>query len=112
MTRTTRTSLKRCDLITLEGRYDSQSAPELEKALRESMDAGVYRIVLDVSQVTFFGSAAIRVLIMAIKECRRFNRGDVRLASVNDRMRQVLEMAGILPLIKIYDNATLAVGSF
>ena len=112
MARTIRTSLKRCDLITLEGRYDSETAPALEQALRESMDAGVYRIVLDVEQVSYFGSAAIRALIMAYKECRRFNRGDVRLANVNDRVRQVLEMAGILPLIQSFEDTVLAVGSY
>ncbi len=112
MATTTRTSLKHCDLITLDGRYDSQTAPELVQALRESMDAGVYHIVLDVEKVTYFGSAAIRALVMAYKECRRFNRGDVRLANVNPRVQQVLDMAGILPLIQSFDDAVLAVGSF
>ena len=112
MASTVRTSLKRCDLITLEGRYDSESAPQLEQALRESMDAGNYHLVLDVAQVGYFGSAAIRALIMAYKECRRFNRGDVRLANVNDRVKQVLDMAGILPLIQTFDDTVLAVGSF
>ena len=109
---TTRTSLKRCDLISLDGRYDSQTAPDLEHTLRESMDAGVFRIVLDMGKVTDFGSAAIRALIMAYKECRRFNRGDVRIANVNDRVRQVFEMAGILPLVQHFDDTVLAVGSF
>lgn len=112
MTKTTRVSLKRCDLITLEGRYDSQTAAELEQAFRECMASGVYRIVVDTEKVTYFGSAAIRSLIMAYKECRRFNRGDVRLANVNDRVKQVLEMAGILSLIQVFPNAVLAVGSF
>ncbi len=49
---------------------------------------------------------------MAYKECRRFNRGDVRLANVNDRVKQVLDMAGILPLIQTFDDTVLAVGSF
>jgi anti-sigma B factor antagonist len=109
---TMRVNLKRCDLITLEGRYDSETAPELERVLRESMDAGVYRIVLDMSRVTYFGSAAIRALILAYKECRRFNRGDVRLANVTDRIRQVFEMAGIMPLVQHFDDPVLAVGSF
>ena len=104
--------LKRCDLVSLKGRFDSQSSPDLESALRESMDAGTHRIVLDMEGVEFFGSAAIRALISAYKECRRWNRGDVRLASVPERVRRVLDLAGILPLIHTYEDSTSAVGSF
>jgi len=104
--------LKHCDLISLSGRYDSSTAPELERAIKASQEAGVYRIVLDMTNVDYFGSAAIRTLVQAYKECRRFNRGDVRLACVPERIRNVLQIAGILPLIQVYDSTTLAVGSF
>jgi len=106
------THLKRCDLITLKGRFDSNTAPDLEQALRASMDAGVYQIVLDMGQVEFLGSAAIRVLIMAYKECRARGRGDLRLAAVPERIAQVLNLVGILPLVQTYPDTTLAVGSF
>lgn len=106
------THLKRCDLIELSGRFDSNTAPQLEEALRQSMDAGTHRIVLDMGGVEFFGSAAIRVLIMAYKECQRGNRGDVRLANVPDRIRHVLDLAGIWSLLDTYADATQAVGSF
>lgn len=106
------THLKRCDLIALSGRFDSHTSPEMETSVRDSIDAGVYRIVLDMSEVEFFGSAAIRVLIMAYKECRRFNRGDVRLAAVPERVQHVLDLAGILPMIDVHKDSTSAVGSF
>ena len=35
------THLKHCDLIALKGRVDSAVAPELEKALRASLDADI-----------------------------------------------------------------------
>ncbi|HHX66206.1 MAG TPA: STAS domain-containing protein [Chloroflexi bacterium] len=104
--------LKRCDLLTVKGRFDSNTSPDLEKALRASMDAGVYRIVLDMEGVEFFGSAAIRVLIATYKECRRWNRGDVLLARVPERIQRVFDIAGIAPLVKMYDDPVVAVGSF
>jgi anti-sigma B factor antagonist len=102
---------KRCDLVRPSGRFDSSTSPDLEQALRQVMDAHVHRIVLDMRNVTYFGSAAIRVLIMAYKECRRY-RGDVRLTEVPERVHHVLELAGILPLITCYDDPVEAVGSF
>jgi anti-sigma B factor antagonist len=106
------THLKRCDLIELSGRLDSSVAPELQHAFRESIDNGVFRIIVDMSKVEFFGSAAIRALVMAYKECRRWNRGDVRLAGIPAKIRGVFDIAGITPMVNIYDNATEAVGSF
>jgi len=108
----TTTHLKRCDVIALKGRFDSSTAPDLEKAFRASIDADAFRIVVDMGEAEYFGSAAIRALVMAYKECRRFNRGDVRLARVPERIRHVLDLAGIAPLITIYEDPVLAVGSF
>lgn len=104
--------LRRCNVIKLVGRFDSNTAPALDQALRESMAGGVFRIVLDMSGVEYFSSAAIRVLIMAFKECRRWNRGDVRLAAVPERIAHVLDLAGLLSLIQIYPDTMLAVGNF
>jgi anti-anti-sigma factor len=104
--------LKHCDLIEAAGRFDSSTSAELETVLRASIDSGVFRIVLDMDQVDYFGSAALRTLIVAYKECRRWNRGDVRLCRVPERVRRVLDLAGILPLVQTFDDPVLAVGSF
>ena len=106
------TQLKRCDLLALTGRFDSSTAPELDKALRASMDQDTHRIVLDLSGVEYFGSAAIRSLVSAYKECRRWNRGDVRLACVPERIQHVLDLAGLWEVIRTFEDATRAVGSF
>ena len=104
--------LKRCTLITLQGRVDSSKAPELEARLKELMAEGVYRFVIDLSQVEFVSSAFLRVLIAASKATRRFNRGDVYLAEVPPRIHDVLDLAGLLPLFKIFDTQTEAVGNW
>jgi hypothetical protein len=49
---------------------------------------------------------------MAYKECRRWNRGDVRLCEVPDRIHRVLDLAGIAPLLEAFEDCALAVGSF
>ncbi len=103
---------KRCDLLALQGRFDSSTAPELERALRASLDDGVFHLVVDMGQVEYFGSAAIRALVAAYKECRRWNRGDVYLAGLNDHIRHVFELAGLLPVMKVYEDSTAAVGNF
>ncbi|MER2599851.1 MAG: STAS domain-containing protein [Caldilineales bacterium] len=105
-------SLKRCTLITLQGRIDSSKAPVLEARLKELMAEGAYRFVIDMSQVDFASSAFLRVLISTSKAARRFNRGDIYLAGVQPRIREVLDLAGLLPLFKLFDTQTEAVGNW
>jgi anti-anti-sigma factor len=104
--------LKRCILITLHGRIDSSKAPAIETKLKEMIDAGHYRFVVDMSEVEFVSSAFLRVLISASKTVRRFNRGDIYLAALPARIKDVFDLAGLLPLFKLYDTQVEAVGNW
>lgn len=104
--------LKRCILVTLHGRIDSSKAPMVEAKLKEMIDAGHYRFVVDMSEVEFVSSAFLRVLISASKTVRRFNRGDIYLAALSARIKDVFDLAGLLPLFKLYDTQVDAVGSW
>ncbi len=108
----THKTLKRVDLVAVTGRVDSSTAPELEATLRAINNAGRFRIVLDMSNLEYTSSAGLRVLITFLKSCRRYNRGDLRLASVSERIAGLLEMAGLNVLFKTYSTTAEAVGSF
>jgi anti-sigma B factor antagonist len=68
--------------------------------------------VADLNDLEFISSAGLRVLISILKDCQRYNRGDLRLVNVPQRIIDVLEMAGLDALFKMYTNVTEAVGSF
>ena len=104
--------LKRCVLITLHGRIDSSKAPLIEAAINQMIEAGHFRFVIDLDEVEFISSAFLRVLISGSKTVRRFNRGDIYLAAMPARIRDVFELAGLLPLFKTFDAQVEAVGSW
>jgi len=64
------------------------------------------------SGVEFMSSAGLRVLVNSQKNCRRFNRGELVLASVPKNICASLDLAGFVPLFKIFDDVTAAVGYF
>ena len=103
---------KRVDLLTIGGRVDSSNAHILEQHIRDIMDRGQYRIVIDSTDLQFLSSGGIRVLITAVLTARRWNRGDVRLASVPTQIKETLELAGLTPIFRMFDTAVDAVGSF
>jgi anti-sigma B factor antagonist len=104
--------LKRCVLFTINGRIDSSTAPDLQVTLNEVIDEGNYKLVLDLGKVDFISSAGLWVLVNAQKKCKRFNRGELVLASVPSRIHDALDLAGFIPYFKTYEDSTLAVGDF
>jgi anti-sigma B factor antagonist len=103
---------KHCDLVSVKGRVDSATAPKLTASLEALLKEGRYKIVLDLSQVEYMSSAGFRAMLAALKTCKRYNRGDLYLASVPKLIHEALELTGMTSLFKIYDDVTTAVGNF
>ena len=113
----THTRMNRADLLTLKGRLDALHAPALKQKIEEIFGEGRYRIVLDMSELEYVASPGLRVLIEARKKARDWkitdlDGGDIRLAGLSSRIREVFDLTGFTSLFDIYTNATEAVGSF
>ena len=103
---------KHCHLITLSGRVDSATAPQFTQAMDRLINKGVYKFVIDMGSLEYMSSAGFRALLAAQRSCRRYNRGEVVLASVPTRIEEALELAGFTELFKSFPQPLEAVGSF
>lgn len=104
-------SLKRVDVIRVNGRIDSSNAPEFDNELKAIMEDGRYNIALNLAHVNYMSSAGLRALISALRECKKHS-GNVVLAAPSDRVKEVLELAGLTSIFNMYTDETAAVGSF
>jgi anti-sigma B factor antagonist len=102
---------KRSDLVEATGRIDSQTAPQLAEVFDAITEADRFKIVFDMSGVEFLSSAGLRVLINVQKACKRWNRGELVLANVSQRIQETLDLAGFVPLFRFSDDVLEAVGS-
>jgi len=98
-------------LLSLEGDFDAAAAPEVEKKLQTLYKGGRCRLVLDLSGVPYIASAGLRVLQMTLLAARA-RSGDLRLAALPDAVREVLDLAGFLPMFTVFADADAAVQSF
>jgi anti-sigma B factor antagonist len=104
--------LKRADVVHIAGRVDSSTAPALEKVLKEIMQQGRFHIVVDMENLQFISSAGLRVLISTAKATRRWNRGDLLLASLPPHIQDTFKLAGLTAVFKIFPDTVEAVGNF
>ncbi len=103
---------KHCDLMSLQGKVDSYTAPDLINAIEALNHDGQYKIVLDFSNLEFMSSAGFRALLIGQRNCKRYNRGEIVLAAVPKQIMEALELTGFTPLFKVFDEVTAAVGNF
>jgi anti-sigma B factor antagonist len=102
---------KHSDLVKAKGRVDSYTAPQLADAFNKITDTGRFKIAFDMSELDFLSSAGLRVLINTQKTCKRYNRGELVLVNIPENIYAALDLAGFIPLFKIYDDVLTAVGS-
>ena len=88
------------EFVTLEitGRLDTTTAPNLESIINE-LSEDTKELVFDMSGVEYISSAGIRVLLGAYKKINS-SQGKVRIEKVNDMVREVFEMTGLLEMLE------------
>jgi anti-anti-sigma factor len=105
-------ALKRCELVTVAGRVDSSTAPELEDVLLGLIQSGQKHIVVNLRDTDFISSAGLKALLSALMKVRKMKpSGDVIIAEIQPDLRESFKLVGFDRLFKFYDNNTHAVGS-
>ena len=103
---------KHCDLLSIKGKVDSFTAPDLIRAIEKLNKENRFKIILDLSKLEYMSSAGFRAILLGQRNCKRYNRGEIVLASVPKKVMDALELTGFTPLFKIFDEITPAVGNF
>jgi anti-sigma B factor antagonist len=98
-------------VMSVSGRVDSATAPDLENSLKKLVDSEKTNIVLDLKDVEYMSSAGLRAMVSTLKAVKRAN-GDLRLANPSPRVEEVLRLAGLTSIFSIHSSREEAVGSF
>ena len=83
--------------ITLEGRLDTNTAPDLEKEV-ESLD-GIENLTFDFEKLEYISSAGLRI-ILALQKIMN-NQGSMTIKNVNDEVKEVFEITGFSDILTI-----------
>lgn len=98
-------------VMSVRGRVDSETAPELDSALSTLLADGRNKIVLNLREVDFLSSAGLRAMVKALKGVQG-SGGDVRLASVSEPIEVVLRTVGMLQMFKMFSTNEEAAAGF
>ena len=84
--------------LSLEGRLDTTTAPELEKVIKSSLD-GVTELTIDMGSLDYLSSAGLRILLGAQKTMNK--QGSMKVTHVNDTIMEIFEVTGFVDILTI-----------
>ena len=84
--------------LSLLGRLDTSSAPELETTLKTSLD-GVKELVFDFAGLEYISSAGLRVLLSAQKTMNQ--QGSMKVNHVNETIMEIFEVTGFSDILTV-----------
>ncbi|MGB4066860.1 MAG: anti-sigma factor antagonist [Nitrospira sp.] len=82
-------------IVTPQARFDTNSAPEVERSLMDHIEQGERKIVLDLSRISYISSIGLRVILKAVMAMTQTD-GKVVLSGGNEHVRTVLQLSGAL----------------
>lgn len=84
--------------ISLEGRLDTTTAPQLEAEINQSI-GGITQLEMDFEKLEYLSSAGLRVLLAAQKTMNK--QGKMVIRHVNETIMEVFEVTGFIDILTI-----------
>lgn len=85
-------------VISLEGKLNNSTAPQLEAELQGSLD-GIKDLTFDLSDLVYISSAGLRVLLLAQKKMNA--KGNMKVKNVCDEIMEIFEDTGFSSILTI-----------
>lgn len=89
------------------GRLNMVAAPRLREQLRDLVENGSHRLVVDLSSIDFIDSSGLGALISGLKAARQAG-GDLRIAAPTKQVRSVLELTKLDRVLAAHVSADTA----
>ena len=85
-------------VLSLKGRLDTTTAPDLEAELNASIE-GVTDLIFDFAELEYISSAGLRVLLSAQKTMNK--QGNLTVKNANDDIKEVFDITGFADILNI-----------
>jgi len=98
-------------VTALVERLDTHSAPELKSIFTIENRKGMNKVVLNLANSKFCDSSGLSAVLVGNRLCKDTN-GIFALSSVQPMVLKMIEIAQLLPVLRIYPNIESAVADF
>lgn len=97
-------------VVLLKGELDGSNYKDLQARVDEIISGDTNNIIIDMSGLTFMGSAGLRALHTSAKSTQE-KGGSVKLLKPSDAVQRVLKTLGFDQFFDVFDNIEDAIDS-
>ena len=84
--------------LSLEGRLDTTTAPELENVVKTELE-GVTALNVDMEKLEYISSAGLRVLLSAQKAMNK--QGSMTIRNASEDVKEIFDVTGFSDILNI-----------
>jgi anti-anti-sigma factor len=99
----TTTQIDGVQVVAFNGKIDTNTAPEAEKAFTELLEAGQANLLANFEDLSFISSAGLRVLLATAKKAKT-QSGELKVCAMNDTVKEIFDISGFATILKVYDS--------
>jgi anti-sigma B factor antagonist len=95
------------DIVKLPERLMMADSADARTSLKEIINSGSGKLILDLASTTFMDSSGLAVLVSSLQAARKKN-GDVYLVNMSNTVRALFELTRLHTVFQIFDNEAAA----
>ncbi len=99
------------NIVDLEGMLDTNTTPAAEEKVNALLEGGGRKLLFNLEKLDYVSSTGLRLILTTAKRLRG-NGGDIRLCGLNQMVRDLFEMTGIMVILNVFESETEALAGF
>lgn len=104
----TKNSIK---ILKIKGYLDAYTSLQFEEQIRNLVDSGNYKIIVNLKNLSYISSAGFGVFMAFIDKTRE-NGGDIKFCCLPKKINEIFELLGFKYIFEVYDKESQAIKSF
>jgi len=97
-------------IVSVAGKMDVKTSPELEKVISTQVKDIKKSLVLNFDELDYISSAGLRVVLLAAKQLK-LNKQNLLISGLRGPVKDVFELSGFYSIFKIFDTAKDAISN-
>lgn len=98
------------NIVKVQGRLDIMTSAELEKKMKDLLDSGADRILVDLGRLEFLSSSGLRIFIECAKRIRNV-KGKLAFCRPSPSVMNVFRITRLDSVFEIHDGAEAAMSA-
>lgn len=104
-------SVDQVKIVDFNGNLDTNTAPQAESLLKDLVDGGDKKILINLLKLDYISSAGLRVFLATAKQLKT-EGGEMRLCNLNETVQEIFDISGFSMIFTVKPNEEEALKGF